>query len=232
LNRIKILLSIILFPLLLGFEDFKVTNHIPNKVEKVVQENYQEFLSSANKWESDLSVGRIIAVNQLIIDKKMTISVEPIGEWVAPFYQNGVINGDLLVWEPSEGKYEIAGMGYSRDLPAALATVQQEEVFIYNMQYDLAFAYSLETETLRPLGPVTTKVFEENGIDIDANVSLDETEKIVKKYLNEHYPDRFKKAEKDRFITFEYDNFFIVVILVAVLLIGVLSVVFYKKRQR
>lgn len=207
--------------LLMGFDEFEVTDYVPREVEKTVQENYEEFLTSTIKGDYELSAGRIIAVNQLIIDNRMNISVEPSRQWMSPFYQNGIINGELLVWEPSKGHFEIAGMGYSRDLPSDLATLKQGEAFIYNRQFGLAFAYSAEAETFRPLGSGTAKVFEKNGIDLKEGISKIEAEKLIEQYLLEVYPDRFESSDNK--------YYYVLVISGVVLMIGVLAVIFIRK---
>jgi hypothetical protein len=106
----------------MGFDESKMENQAPAEVEWFAEEKFKEFIldivndSNAaafnfNNGDQDVKLGRLIPENRLVIDRQLNITVEPPGEWVAPVYQSGAVKNVIDVWEPSEGNYEIAGIG-------------------------------------------------------------------------------------------------------------------------
>lgn len=183
---------------LLCFSTIEVNRHVPPEAIEIANENYREFLSFAisNGNPEDWTIGQFVAVNQLVIDNKLNLAIKPLGEWVAPVLYNGVIINAMSVYEPSEGRYEIAEFGFSKSFSPS--HLYPNEYFLSNRQYDFEFGYAPSKDNIRPLGESEVRLFEEWGVDTEG-ISKNEFEVLIKKHLKDKYPDRFpEKAPVSR----------------------------------
>lgn len=205
----SVLLILALFSfVLMGFDESKMENHAPAKVERFAEENYKDFIlkivNSSNaatfkftKGDQDVTIGRVIPENRLMIDRQLNITVEPPAEWVVPVYQSGAAKNVIDIWEPSEGKYEIAGIGNPYWLTYNIGQMEEGEYYLHNMQYDLEFAYLPSKDNVRPLGDSSIRHFEENSLDING-IPKKEFVSFVKQHLKNNYHDQFNEESESR----------------------------------
>lgn len=219
-----LLLAVIM---LLGFSTIEVNRHVPPGVVETSKDNYQEFLSfEINDGNpEDWTIGQFVADNQLVIDNKLNLAIRPLNQWVAPVLYNGVIVNAIRVYEPSEGRYEIAEYGYSRSFSESLEQLKPEEYFLSNVQYDVELGYTPSKDNIRPFGD-TVRLFEGWGVDTEG-ISISEFEVLIKKHLKETYPDRFpEKTQVSRY----YLLALIPITLIAITLIPIAVVIRKNKR--
>lgn len=176
--------------MLLGFSTIEVNRHVPPEVAETAEENYQEFLSFVinDGNPEDWTIGQFVSVHQLVIDHKLNLAIKPLDEWVAPVLYNGAIIGSMSVYEPSEGRYEIAEFGFSKSFSPS--KLKHNEYFLSNRQYDFEFGYAPFKDSISPLGEAEVRLFEEWGADTEG-ISKKEFEVLIKKHLKDKYPDRF-----------------------------------------
>ncbi|MBS8263735.1 hypothetical protein DYI25_04665 [Mesobacillus boroniphilus] len=220
---------------LMGFDERNMENRAPAEVERFAEQNYRDFIlniindSNADtfnftKGDQEVTIGRVIPVNRLVIDRQLNITVEPPGEWVVPVYQSGAVKNVVNIWEPFEGKYEIAGIGYPYWLTYSIVQMEQDEYYIHNMQYDLEFAYSPSKNRVRPLGDSSIRSFNDNGLDPNG-ITKTEFIAFVKQHLKNTYPNQFNEGNKESESWFAYIFGGIVVLLL-------ISGFFFLKRQK
>lgn len=184
-----LLLAVIM---LLGFSTIEVNRHVPPEVVETAKDNYHDFLSFVinDGNPEDWTLGQFVSKNQLIIDNELNMPIKPLDEWVAPVLYNGAIIGSMSVYEPSEGRYEIAEFGFSKSFSPS--KLMHNEYFLSNRQYDFEFGYAPSKDSIRPLGEDEVRLFEEWGVDTEG-ISKKEFEVLIKKHLKDKYPDRFSE---------------------------------------
>lgn len=209
---------------LLGFGSIDVNRHVPPEVVETSEDHYQEFLSfvindgDPENW----TIGKFVAVNQLVIDNKLNIAIKPLDEWVAPVLYNGVIINAMSVYEPLEGRFDFAEYGFSRSFSESLVQLKPDEYFLTNRQFDLALGYTPSKDNIRPFGEDTVRLFKEWGVDAEG-ISKDEFEELIKQHLKENYPDRFpEKAPVSRLY---------LLALIPIVLLALLLLMLRKKNQ-
>jgi hypothetical protein len=210
---------------LLGFSTIEVNRHVPPEAIEIANENYREFLSFAisNGNPEDWTIGQFVAVNQLVIDNKLNLTIKPLGEWVAPVLYNGVIINAMSVYEPLEGKYEFAEYGFSRSFSESLEQLRPDEYFLSNRQFDLALGYSPSKDNIRPFGEGTVRLFKEWGVDSEG-ITKDEFEGLIKQHLKDNYPDRFpEKAPVSRLY---------LLALIPIIVVLIATIILLRKNKR
>jgi hypothetical protein len=200
MNKNGLLLLALFSIVLMGFDESKMENRAPAEVERFAEENYEEILdivgdSNAAEFnftiaDQDVTMGRVIPENRLVIDNQLNITVEPPAEWVVPVYQSDAVKNVIDIWEPSLDKYEIAGIGYPYWLTFNLSNLESDEYYLSNRQYDLEFAYSPSKNRVRPLGDSSIRLLEENGLDPNG-LTKSEFVAFLKQHFTNNYPDRF-----------------------------------------
>lgn len=213
MNKNGLLLLALFSIVLMGFDESKMENRAPAEVERFAEENYEKILdivgdSNAAAFnftmgDQDVTIGRVIPENRLVIDKQLNITVEPPAEWVVPVYQSDAVKNVIDIWEPSLDKYEIAGIGYPYWLTFNLSNLESDEYYLSNRQYDLEFAYSPLKNRVRPLGDSSISLFEENGLD-PKGITKTEFIAFVKKHVKHKYPDWFNEENEESESRFPY----------------------------
>ncbi|WP_226675186.1 hypothetical protein [Mesobacillus jeotgali] len=179
---------------LMGFGSIEMKRHVPPEVVETSLENYQEFLSFEifDGNPEDWTLGQFVTDNQLVIDNKLNLDIRPLDQWVAPVLYNGVIVNAIRIYEPLEGRYEIAEYGYSKSFSQSLEQLKPDEYFLSNQQYGLEFGYTPSKDIIRPFGGNAARIFDEWGVDPEG-IPLTEFEVLIKRHLKEAYPDRFSE---------------------------------------
>jgi hypothetical protein len=201
MKKTVVLLLVLLSLVLMGFDESEMENRAPAEVERFAEENYRDFIlnivndsnAAAFNFTMDdqkLSLGRVIPENRLVIDRHLNITVERPAEWVVSVYQSDAVKNVIDIWEPSEGNYEVAGIGYPYWLTFNLSNLEIDEYYLSNRQYDLEFAYSPSKNRVRPLGDNSIRLLEENGLDPNG-ISKPEFVAFLKQHFTNNYQDRF-----------------------------------------
>jgi hypothetical protein len=230
------LLLLALFSIvLMGFDESKMENRAPAEVERFAEENFEAFIldivndSNATTFnftrgDQDVTIGRVIPENRLVIDRHLNITVDYPVEWVTPLYQRDAVKNVISIWEPSEGKYEVAGIGYPYWLTYNISQMEEDEYYLHNMQYDLEFAYAPSKDRVRPLGDSSIRQFEENGLDPNG-ITKTEFIAFVKQHVKHKYPDWFSEGNEESKSWFPY-------IFGGMAVILLILAFFFLKRQR
>jgi hypothetical protein len=199
MRKIVFLIFALLSLVLMGFDESKMKSSAPAEVERFAEENYEEILDIGDSnaaafnftiGDQNVTIGRVIPENRLEIDKQLNITVETPVQWVVPVYQSDAVKNVIDIWEPSIGKYEIAGIGYPYWLTFNLTNLESDEYYLSNRQYDLEFAYSPSKNRVRPLGDSSIRLLEENGQDPNG-ITKSEFVAFLKQHFTNNYPDRF-----------------------------------------
>ncbi|RSD28742.1 hypothetical protein [Mesobacillus subterraneus] len=208
MKKLRFLFLAVVSIVLMGFDQSEMENQAPALAERIAEENYRDFIlriindSNAARFnftrgDKDLALGKLIPENRLVIDKNLNISVEAPTQWIAPVYQSGEVKNVIVIWEPSEGKYEIAGTGSSYWLTDGVSQLEDDEYYLHSRPFEFDFAYSSSKNRVRPMGDSSTKYFNENGLDPEG-VTKTEFIAFVQQHLKSNFHDEFNGESESR----------------------------------